>query len=129
MDIMAALWIDAVEPEDVPEAAARCGGRELRRSSPESLERSGLDPEAFAHTGRLWESGDRDGATASVTEEMSRMVIWGTVDDVVERCISLIEQGVRHISLSDRVTEGFGERMARYRDSILPILRAAARTA
>lgn len=130
MDIMAALWIDAVEPEEVPEARARAMRRVANFAgsfSPESLERSGLDPEAFANTGRLWESGDRDGATASVTEEMSRMVIWGTVDDVVERCVSLIEKGVRHISLSDTVTEGFGDRMARYRDSILPILRDAAR--
>ncbi len=108
VDIPACVWVSVAENRDAAESAL---ARKLVFYGPEFapylLSRVGLAREDFAPAAAAQQRGDTVEAVRLITPAMLRLGIAGTPDDVVNRCVPLIEQGATHIS--------FGPPLARTR--------------
>jgi 5,10-methylenetetrahydromethanopterin reductase len=99
VDIPACVWVSVAEDREAAESAL---ARKLVYYGPEFapylLSRVGLAREDFAPAAAAQQKGETVEAVGLITPAMLSLGIAGTPEDVVNRCVPLIEQGATHIS-------------------------------
>ncbi len=124
-DLGVGLWISIGDDK----AAAR---RLLARAiasysgalSMDALAGAGYDIERFARIQDRVTAGDIEGATDMVDDPMLALGLTGSIADITDRCLELIEQGARHLSFGNPLGPSPMESIRLIGEKVLPVLRS-----
>lgn len=122
-DLVCCLWcsIDddpaAARARLAPKVAAYAGSL-----APATLEAGGFDADRFAHVADLVARGEDDAATAAVDDDMLRLGLVGTADEIAERCRELAAAGVTHLSFGQPLGRTSGAAVHQLGTRVLPAL-------
>ena len=127
VDIPACVWVSVAEDRDAAESAL---ARKLVYYGPEFapylLSRVGLAREDFAPAAAAQQKGETVEAVGLITPAMLSLGIAGTPEDVVNRCVPLIEQGATHISFGPPLAPDPLTAVDLLGQRVIPRLRATA---
>jgi len=124
IDLGCGLWVSIDEDRDIARGLlARCVALYSGALSKDALEGAGYDVEKFDAIQKLVTAGETDAAIAMVDDKMLKLGIAGSVRDVTEQCLDLIDQGARHISFGHPLGAKPMEAIRLLGDKVLPILR------
>ncbi|WP_432504522.1 LLM class flavin-dependent oxidoreductase [Kineococcus arenarius] len=122
-DLVCCLWcsIDddpaAARARLAPKVAAYAGSL-----APATLEAGGFDVERFAAVAALVERGQQQAAVAAVDEDMLRLGLAGSADEVAERCRQLAAAGATHLSFGQPLGRTSHEALRLLGTRVLPAL-------
>lgn len=91
--------------------------------SKDALAGAGYDVERFERVQELVTGGDIESATDMVDDSMLALGLTGSITDITDRCIQLIEQGARHLSFGNPLGPSPMESIRLIGEKILPVLR------
>lgn len=124
MDIAACLWCSV---DDDAEQARRAMAAQIARYagslSVDALLGAGQDPAEFAHVASLIAAGRPDDAIDAVSPRMLQLGIVGGTNDVIDQCLDLLTQGVRHLSFGPPMGPSPAAALALFGKVVLPALR------
>jgi 5,10-methylenetetrahydromethanopterin reductase len=122
-DLVCCLWCSIDDDPAVararlaPKVAAYAGSL-----APATLERAGFDVERFAHVAGLVERGENEAATAAVDEDMLRLGLVGSADEIADRCRELAAAGATHLSFGQPLGRTTREAVQLLGTRVLPAL-------
>ena len=126
VDVPACVWVSVDEDREL---AVRPLAEKLAfygpAFAPYLLARVGLTREDFAPAAAALLRGDTEEAVRLVTPQMLRLGIAGTPDDVVERCLGLVQHGATHLSFGPPLGPDLLRAVELLGRKVIPRLRAA----
>lgn len=124
LDIAACLWTAVDDDRAVARGLlARQIARYAGSLSMDALAANGFDPEEFARTQRILDSGGEAAATTSVSPRMLELGIAGSAADVITGAAELLAMGVRHISFGPPLGSDRAATLRLIGTQVLPELR------
>lgn len=91
--------------------------------SKDALAGAGYDVDRFDRIQELVTAGDLEGATDRVDKDMLKLGLTGSLTDITDQCLELIDQGARHISFGYPLGPTPMESIRLIGENVLPILR------
>lgn len=126
VDLGVGLWISVGEDQSY---ARRLLARAIALYSgalaKDALEGAGYDFEQFRAVQAVVTAGDVERATDMVDDNMLRLGITGSMAEVNDRCLDLIDQGARHISFGNPLGPDPMHSIEQLGNHVLPVLRKA----
>ena len=123
-DLGVGLWISIGEDRA---AARRLLARAIAHTSGafsmDALAGAGHDPERVLRIQDRVTAGDIEGAIDMVDDSMLTLGITGSISDVTDRCLDLIDQGARHLSFGNPLGPAPMESIRLIGEKVLPVLR------
>lgn len=123
IDLAACIWVSVGQDGD---AARRALAEKIAyygaSFAPYLLERAGLSVDDFGPVQAAVARQDMDGAIELVTPAMLRLGIAGTPEEVIDRCRSLMDAGVRHLSFGPPLGPDLQQAVTTLGTEVLPAL-------
>jgi 5,10-methylenetetrahydromethanopterin reductase len=124
VDLGCGLWVSIDEDGDIARRLlARCIAAYSGALSKDALEGAGYDIDRFDAIQKVVTAGDLESAADMVDDKMLELGIAGTANDVIDRCLDLIDQGARHISFGHPLGSAPMDAIRLIGKKVLPTLR------